>query len=51
MVTVLLVLLILILIGGMPPLHLVQHDYGWGPSSTATILLLVLLVLLLRGRL
>jgi len=49
MSTLLLVILILLLIGGLPNLGL--HQYGYGPSGIVGVLLIVLLVLLLTGRL
>lgn len=47
----LLVLIILLIVGGLPNLGLVQHPYGYGPSSVGGVLLIVLIVLLLTGRL
>lgn len=48
LITVLIVLLVVILIGGWPSWG--YHAYGYGPSSVVGVVLLVLLVLLLLGR-
>lgn len=48
MTTVLLVILILLLVGGLPPLGL--HNFGYAPSGIAGVLLVVLIALLLLGR-
>jgi hypothetical protein len=48
MYIVLLIILILLLLGALPPIGL--HDYGWGPSGIVVVLLIVVLVLMLRGR-
>ncbi len=45
--TLLLIVLILILVGGIPN----WHGYGYGPSGLVGAVLVVLLVLLLMGRL
>lgn len=50
MMTLLLVILILVLLGGLPPLGLVSHPYGYGPSSVAAVVLIVLLILIVLGR-
>lgn len=50
MTTVLLVLLILLLVGGLPDVGY-PHRYGYAPSSLALVLLVVLIVLLATGRL
>ena len=47
--TVLIVLLILFLVGGLP--NFGYHNYGYYPSGLVGVLLIVLLVLLLTGRL
>lgn len=44
----LIVVLVLLLIGGLPPFGL--HTYGPWPSSIAGTVLLVILILLLLGR-
>jgi Protein of unknown function (DUF3309) len=49
MYTVLLIILILLLLGALPPVGL--HSYGWGPSGIVGVILIVLVVLLLMGRL
>jgi hypothetical protein len=46
--TILVVILIVILIGGMPNWGF--HQYGYGPSGIVGVLLIVLVVLLLMGR-
>lgn len=46
--TVLLVLLILLLVGALPPVGL--HGYGWGLPSVLGVVLVILLVLILAGR-
>ena len=48
--TLLLIILILLLIGALPTW---PHSRGWGyyPSGTAGIVVLILLILLLTGRL
>jgi len=47
--TVLIVILILAVIGGLPNFGL--HSYGAGPSSALGMVLLVIVVLMLSGRL
>jgi Protein of unknown function (DUF3309). len=47
--TVLVVLLVIVLLGGLPTWG--YHQYGYGPSGIVGILLIVLLILLLMGRL
>lgn len=47
--TLLLIVLLLIVFGGLPNLGL--HSYGYAPSGVGGILLLVVLVMLLTGRL
>lgn len=48
MYLVLVILLILLLLGGLPQLGL--HQYGWAPSgSIGLILLIIVVVLVLRG--
>lgn len=46
--TILVVILIVILIGGMPNWGF--HQYGYGPSGIVGVLLIILVVLLLMGR-
>ena len=46
--TVLVVILILLLLGALPPLGL--HSYGWYPSGGLGLVLLILVILLLAGR-
>lgn len=47
--TLLLIVLIVVLVVGAPQVGL--HNYGWGPSGIAGVIVLVLLILLLTGRL
>lgn len=47
--TVLLVILILMLLGGLPTWG--YHTYGWGPSGIVGVLVIILIILLLTGRL
>jgi hypothetical protein len=47
--TLLLIVLLLIVLGGLPNLGL--HSYGYGPSGVGGVLLAVVVVLLLTGRL
>lgn len=46
---VLLILLIVLLVGGLPPIS--GHAYGWGPSSVVGVLIIILIIMLLTGRL
>lgn len=48
MTPILIVLLILLILGGIPPVGL--HSYGWGPSGLLTVLLIVLLVMVILGK-
>ncbi|PVZ20056.1 MULTISPECIES: DUF3309 family protein [unclassified Pseudomonas] len=49
MVTILVIILILMLIGGLPVFpH--SRSWGYGPSGIVGVILVVLLVLLLLGR-
>lgn len=47
--TILLIILILLLIGSVPAWP--YATWGYGPSGTLTILIVILIVLLLTGRL
>jgi hypothetical protein len=47
--TVLIILCLVLLFGGLPVWN--YHQLGWGPSSLSGIVLIVLLILLLTGRL
>jgi len=47
--TILVIILILLLIGALPPLGI--HQYGWYPSGGVGLLLLIVLILLILGRL
>jgi hypothetical protein len=46
--TVLVILLILLLVGGLPSWGF--HNFGYGPSSILGLVLVIVLVLLLIGR-
>ncbi len=46
---VLLIVLLLVVFGGLP--NLGYHSYGYWPSGTGGVLLLIVLILLLTGRL
>ncbi len=46
--TVLLVILVVLLLGGLPQTG--WHNMGWGPSGGIGLVVLVLIVLLLLGR-
>lgn len=48
LMTVLIVLLIVWLVGGLP--NVSSHSYGYYPSGLALVLLIILIVLLLSGR-
>lgn len=48
MSTILLIVLILLLIGGIP--HFGLHSYGWGPSGGVGLVVLILIILLVMGR-
>lgn len=47
--TILLIILIVLLIGGVPNLGL--HQHGWGPSGAIGVILIIVLILLLLGKL
>jgi hypothetical protein len=49
MSTLLLIIVILIVLGGLPQVS--GHNFGYGPSGIGGIVLLVLLIMLLTGRL
>jgi hypothetical protein len=46
--TVLLIILILLLLGFLPPLGF--HSYGWGPSGVVLVIVIVLLVVVFSRR-
>jgi hypothetical protein len=46
----LLVLLIMIILGGLPPIGIYPPTWGYYPSGFGTLLLIVLLLLILGGR-
>ncbi len=50
MITVLLIVLIILAIGGVPAWPYAA-GWGWGPSGAFGLIILVLLILLLTGRL
>lgn len=49
MSTILIVILIILLVGGLPGWG--YHSYGWYPSGGIGIILLILIILILMGRL
>lgn len=48
---VLLIVLILLLVGAIPNIGPIPHQYGYFPSGVVGIILIVVLILLLTGRL
>lgn len=51
MLLLVVILCVVLLVGGLPPVSGQWHHWGWGPSGIGAILLIVLVVLLLSGRL
>lgn len=49
MSTLLLIIVLLVVFGGLPQIS--GHSYGYGPSGLGGIILLILIILLLTGRL
>ena len=49
MSTLLLIIVLLVVFGGLPQVG--GHRYGYGPSGVGGIILLILVILLLTGRL
>jgi Protein of unknown function (DUF3309) len=49
--TILVILLVLLLLGGLPQISGSWHNYGYAPSGVLMVVVLVLIVLLLTGRL
>jgi hypothetical protein len=49
MSTLLLIVVLLVVFGGLPQVS--RHNYGYGPSGIGGIILVVLLIMLLTGRL
>jgi hypothetical protein len=49
MSTLLLIVVLLVVFGGLPQVS--RHNYGYGPSGIGGIVLVVLLIMLLTGRL
>ena len=49
MFLILLVILLLLAVGGLPPLgpYTWQHGYGWTPSTILFVLIIVLIVIVL----
>lgn len=45
------IVLVLLILGGLPQVSGQWHAFGYYPSSLATVVLLVLIILLLTGRL
>lgn len=50
MITILIIILILVALGGLPRGEQPIHPYGYYPSGIATIIVIILLILLLQGR-
>lgn len=48
--TILIVLLIIILLGGLPT-YPYSRSWGYGPSSVVGVILVILVILMLTGRL
>ena len=51
MMLILLILLIILMLGGLPNVGPIQHNYGYGPSGLLGVVLIILIVLLVMGRL
>jgi hypothetical protein len=49
MSTLLLIIVLLVVFGGLPQVS--RHNYGYGPSGMGGVILLVLVIMLLTGRL
>lgn len=49
LVTILIVILVLVLVGSLPPIGMVNA--GYAPSGLLAVIVIVLLILLLTGRL
>jgi len=49
MSTILIIILVVLLLGGLPQVG--WHSYGYGPSGLMGVLLIVIIILLLAGRL
>lgn len=48
---VLLIILIVLCLGGLPPVSGLWHDFGYGPSGLLGVLIVIVLILVLTGRL
>lgn len=51
MITILLILLILAMLGGLPQVGVCPPNYGYAPSGIAGTILIIILILVLIGRL
>ena len=49
MSTLLLIIILLVVLGGLPQVS--GHNFGYGPSGIGGVILLILLIMLLTGRL
>lgn len=49
--TILIVVLLVLILGGVAPIHAWSQGWGYGPSGALGVILLVVLALLLLGRL
>lgn len=49
MSTLLLIIVLLVVLGGLPQVS--GHNFGYGPSGIGGVILLILLIMLLTGRL
>jgi hypothetical protein len=49
MLTILLIILVIVALGGMPVWPYSRDRWSWGPSGLLLVLIIVLLVLLLEG--
>ena len=47
---ILLIVLVLLLVGGLPPVGWYGHPYGYAPSGLLGTVLIIVLVLILLGR-
>jgi Protein of unknown function (DUF3309) len=47
----LLIIIVALCFGGLPPISGHWHSYGWGPSGFLFVVVIVLVVMLLMGRL
>ena len=49
--TILIIILILALVGGLPQVGWYGRGYGYGPSGVVGVVVLILIILLVLGRL